>query len=287
MRIAIYGSRRQLPYKDSIQSLLRRLSLAGAEIYMAHKLYTHLAGDLALNLSAVTLAGSDFRSLPHIDMALSIGGDGTFLRTAAWVADTGTPILGINTGHLGYLAPLPVADAPAFVDNILTGNYTVEHRSLLQVTEPATRGWHCALNEVVLAKDDSASLITAETLLDSRPLATYKADGLIIATPTGSTAYNLSAGGPIIQPTAPVWVLSPIAAHSLGMRPLVVSDDTVLRITVSGRGHTFRLTLDGRSTTLPMGTQVTVRRAPFTTGVVQPLGTGFPAVLRTKLMFNA
>ncbi len=286
MRIAIYGSRRQLPYKDSIQSLLRRLSLAGAEIYMAHKLYTHLAGDLALNLSAVTLAGSDFRSLPHIDMALSIGGDGTFLRTAAWVADTGTPILGINTGHLGYLAPLPVADAPAFVDNILAGNYTVEHRSLLQVTEPATRGWHCALNEVVLAKDDSASLITAETLLDSRPLATYKADGLIIATPTGSTAYNLSAGGPIIQPTAPVWVLSPIAAHSLGMRPLVVSDDTVLRITVSGRGHTFRLTLDGRSTTLPMGTQVTVRRAPFTTGVVQPLGTGFPAVLRTKLMFN-
>ena len=287
MRIAIYGSRRQLPYKDSIQSLLRRLSLAGAEIYMAHKLYTHLAGDLALNLSAVTLAGSDFRSLPHIDMALSIGGDGTFLRTAAWVADTGTPILGINTGHLGYLAPLPVADAPAFVDNILAGNYTVEHRSLLQVTEPATRGWHCALNEVVLAKDGSASLITAETLLDSRPLATYKADGLIIATPTGSTAYNLSAGGPIIQPTAPVWVLSPIAAHSLGMRPLVVSDDTVLRITVSGRGHTFRLTLDGRSTTLPMGTQVTVRRAPFTTGVVQPLGTGFPAVLRTKLMFNA
>lgn len=287
MRIAIYGSRRQLPYKDSIQSLLRRLSLAGAEIYMAHKLYTHLAGDLALNLSAVTLAGSDFRSLPHIDMALSIGGDGTFLRTAAWVADTGTPILGINTGHLGYLAPLPVADAPAFVDNILAGDYTVEHRSLLQVTEPATRGWHCALNEVVLAKDDSASLITAETLLDSRPLATYKADGLIIATPTGSTAYNLSAGGPIIQPTAPVWVLSPIAAHSLGMRPLVVSDDTVLRITVSGRGHTFRLTLDGRSTTLPMGTQVTVRRAPFTTGVVQPLGTGFPAVLRTKLMFNA
>lgn len=287
MRIAIYGSRRQLPYKDSIQSLLRRLSLAGAEIYMAHKLYTHLAGDLALNLSAVTLAGSDFRSLPHIDMALSIGGDGTFLRTAAWVADTGTPILGINTGHLGYLAPLPVADAPAFVDNILAGNYTVEHRSLLQVTEPATRGWHCALNEVVLAKDDSASLITAETLLDSRPLATYKADGLIIATPTGSTAYNLSAGGPIIQPTAPVWVLSPIAAHSLGMRPLVVSDDTVLRITVSGRGHTFRLTLDGRSTTLPMGTQVTVRRAPFTTGVVQPLGSGFPAVLRTKLMFNA
>ena len=286
MRIAIYGSRRQLPYKDSIQSLLRRLSLAGAEIYMAHKLYTHLAGDLALNLSAVTLAGTDFRSLPHIDMALSIGGDGTFLRTAAWVADTGTPILGINTGHLGYLAPLPVADAPAFVDNILAGNYTVEHRSLLQVTEPATRGWHCALNEVVLAKDDSASLITAETLLDSRPLATYKADGLIIATPTGSTAYNLSAGGPIIQPTAPVWVLSPIAAHSLGMRPLVVSDDTVLRITVSGRGHTFRLTLDGRSTTLPMGTQVTVRRAPFTTGVVQPLGTGFPAVLRTKLMFN-
>lgn len=287
MRIAIYGSRRQQPYKDSLQSLLRRLVPSGAEIFMDRKLYTHLSQDLDLSLGGVTLGGPEFAELGHIDMVLSIGGDGTFLRTAAWVGSTQTPILGINTGHLGYLAPLPIAQAPGFVDNIISGDYRVEQRRLLEVTEPVTRGWRFALNEVVMAKDDSASLITAETHIDSEELANYKADGLIIATPTGSTAYNLSAGGPIIQPTAPVWVLSPIAAHSLGMRPLVVSDDSVLRVRVSGRGHTFRLTLDGRSTTLPMGTEVTVRRAPFTIPVVQPRGTGFPSVLRSKLLFNA
>lgn len=287
MKIAIYGSRRQAPYADSIQRLLRHLCLTGAQIFMDRKLYVHLAEDLGFSLSGIEMAPADFAAMGNIDLTLSIGGDGTFLRTAAWVGLSQTPILGINTGHLGYLAPLPVSQAADFVDNIMNGDYATEQRTVLEVVSPQVRGSKYALNEVVMAKDDSASMISAEAFIGDIELATYKADGLIVATPTGSTAYNLSAGGPIVQPTAPVRILTPIAAHSLGMRPLVISDDTELSVTVSGRGHSFRLTLDGRSSTLPMGTRVIIRRAPFHVIVAQPHGTGFPSVLRSKLLFNA
>lgn len=286
MKIAIYGSRHQAPYRESIHRLLRSLSLSGVEIYMDRKLYTHLSDDLGMSLSGIAVAPSVYSNMTGIDLTLSIGGDGTFLRTAAWVGDVGTPILGINTGHLGYLAPLAIEDAAGYIDSILSADYTIEERHLLEVTSPGFRGQQYALNEVVMSKEDSASLVAAQTFIGDKELATYKADGLIVATPTGSTAYNLSAGGPIVQPTAPVIILTPIAAHSLGMRPLVISNDSVLCITVQGRGRSFRLSVDGRSTTLPMGTQVAINRAPFCVRIAQPKGSGFPSVLRSKLMFN-
>lgn len=284
-KVAVYGSRRQSAYADSILKLLRNLVLSGVDVYMHDKLYRHLTDELGLTLPGVAVAPGRFADMGHVDMVLSIGGDGTFLRTAAWVGDCETPILGINTGHLGYLAPLPVDSAPGFVDAMLAGDYSVERRALAAVSAPKVYGWPYALNEVVVSKDDSVSMIAAATRLDDQELAVYKADGLIVATPTGSTAYNMSAGGPIVQPTAPVWVVTPIAAHSLAMRPMVVDNDVSISIRVDGRGHTFRLSLDGRSTTLPMGTEITVTRAPFDVLVVQPRACGFPAVLRDKLQF--
>lgn len=287
LKIAIYGSRRQAPYKEKIRALLRRLALSDVCILMDRKLYRHLADDLGMSLPGVCEAPEVYADMDGVDMVLSIGGDGTFLRTAAWVGRTGTPVLGINTGHLGYLAPLSIDDAPEYVDYIIAGDYNVEPRSLIAVEGIKTHGWPYALNEVVLSKDDSASMVSAVAKIDGIDLATYKADGLIIATPTGSTAYNLSAGGPIVQPSAPVVVLTPIAAHSLGMRPLVVNGDSCLTVRVEGRGHTFRLTLDGRTTVVPMGTELSLRRADFAVNVVQPHGAGFPNVLHDKLMFNA
>ena len=286
MKIAIYGSRRQEQFATPIGQLLRCLALSGAELYMDRKLYSHLTVDLGMSLPGVAEAPADFARIAPVDIVLSIGGDGTFLRTAVWVGDTETPILGINTGHLGYLAPLAVEDAPKFVDNILEGNYRVERRALIEVVTPALSSRRYALNEVVMSKDDSASMVSATVWLDDEELTTYKADGVIVATPTGSTAYNLSVGGPIVQPTAPVWTLSPIAAHSLGMRPLVVCDDVCLTVNVTGRGHSFRLTVDGYANTLPMGTVVKLRRAPFGTRIVLPNDTSFPEVLHNKLMFN-
>lgn len=285
MLIAIYGSRRQTPHAPQLQTLLHALAVGGAGIAMHPKLYEHLSGELGMSLPGVTVA-DPYRSPAEADLALSIGGDGTFLRTAAWVAETGTPILGINTGNLGYLSALGIDEAVAHTDYILEGDYIVEPRTLLHVQADGLRGWPYALNEAVVAKEDSASMITASATVGGRALTDYRADGLIVSTPTGSTAYNLSAGGPIVQPSAPCWVITPICAHSLGMRPLVISDDMEISLTVTGRCKAFRLSLDGRSVALPQGTTVTMRRAGFRTNIVQLRCNEFPAVLRSKLMFN-
>lgn len=285
MLIAIYGSRRQTPHAPQLQTLLHALAVGGAGIAMHPKLYEHLSGELGMSLPGVTVA-DPYRSPAEADLALSIGGDGTFLRTAAWVAETGTPILGINTGNLGYLSALGIDEAVAHTDFILEGDYIVEPRTLLHVQADGLHGWPYALNEAVVAKEDSASMITASATVGGRALTDYRADGLIVSTPTGSTAYNLSAGGPIVQPSAPCWVITPICAHSLGMRPLVISDDMEISLKVTGRCKAFRLSLDGRSVALPQGTTVTMRRAGFRTNIVQLRCNEFPAVLRSKLMFN-
>lgn len=285
MLIAIYGSRRQTPHAPQLQTLLHALAVGGAGIAMHPKLYEHLSGELGMSLPGVIVA-DPYRSPAEADLALSIGGDGTFLRTAAWVAETGTPILGINTGNLGYLSALGIDEAVAHTDFILEGDYIVEPRTLLHVQADGLHGWPYALNEAVVAKEDSASMITASATVGGRALSDYRADGLIVSTPTGSTAYNLSAGGPIVQPSAPCWVITPICAHSLGMRPLVISDDMEISLTVTGRCKAFRLSLDGRSVALPQGTTVTMRRAGFRTNIVQLRCNEFPAVLRSKLMFN-
>lgn len=266
--------------------MLRYIVLTGTDIEMHPKLYDHLA-ELGVSLAGVrqaSLSGPD----QECSLVLSIGGDGTFLRTAAWVGRLGIPIIGINTGHLGYLATMNIDDASSDkgVDGMLNADFAIEERTLLEVYSPEVRGWRYALNEVCIAKDDSVSMIQADTFVDGIELAQYRADGLIIATPTGSTAYNLSAGGPIVQPTAPVLVVSPIAAHSLGMRPLVIDDHSVLDISVSGRARAFRLSLDGRSTVLPMDTEVRIRRAPFVCRIAMRPDSAFPVSLRRKLLFN-
>ena len=164
------------------------------------------------------------------DFCFSIGGDGTFLRTARRVGEKEIPILGFNTGHLGFLAEHSITEAPAMVERLLAGDYTVESRSLLEgkgiggKVKAGVSGWGFALNEIAILRQDTASMITVNTLLDGMPVASYQGDGLVVSTPTGSTAYNLSVGGPRGPPTAPCWVLSPIAPHSLTMRPLVVAD---------------------------------------------------------------
>lgn len=282
-KLAIYGSRRQQLHVDEIRRLLRLLVLDGVEVFIHPKFYTHL-GELGINASGIMPTRDEFPA--DVDLVLSIGGDGTFLRTAAWVGETSVPILGINTGHLGYLSAMSFDALLTGLEDVLEGKFVTESRTLLEVVSPRVKGLRYALNEVAIAKEDTASMISADTYIDSCQLAEYKADGLIVATPTGSTAYNLSVGGPIIQPTAPVWVISPIAAHSLSLRPIVISDDAELKIQVSGRANTFRLSLDGRSTTLPIDTCVTIKRAPYRVEIVQQPGSEFPEVLQHKLMFN-
>lgn len=281
MRIAVYGSRRQDNYLPEIEAFMKRLAQMGVELVMHPKLYKYLQAVMLPALAAVRRVtdSSDFIA----DAAVSIGGDGTFLRTAMWVSRSDIPILGVNTGHLGYMTALSVDRISEVPELIMSGTLSYERRGLIEVVSPEIKTWPFALNEVTISKDDSASMIDAMTYLDGIHLADYCADGLIIATPTGSTAYNLSVGGPVIQPQTRVWVISPIAAHTLTMRPLVISDSSSLSILPQARAEHFRLTLDGRSVSLPVGTEIHLRRADFDVKVLHLPGSSFIETLRNKL----
>lgn len=284
MKVAIYGSRRQSDYLSRIVKMLTIMHRHGMEIIMHSKLYRHLSSEIPGSLPVDTVVGDDdFQA----DVALSLGGDGTFLRTARWVGSKEIPIAGVNTGHLGYLAAYNIDEITRLIDDIATSNYTVERRSLLKVDFPEdVCDYPYALNEVAILRTDHASMITCDVSVSGATPALYQADGILIATPTGSTGYNLSVGGPIIEPTAPIWVISPIAAHSLTMRPLVVSDSNSISIMTSARAHTFLLSLDGNSIPLPVDSEVRISRAPFCTIVIQKKEHRFIDTLRNKLKWG-
>ena len=214
--------------------------------------------------------------------------DGTFLRAAEKIGDRGIPVLGVNIGRLGFLADVPAEEVEPVLNEILEGKYKIEERSLLQVefNGLSENFWPYALNEVAVLKQDTSSMISIHTTVGDSYLNTYQADGLIVATPTGSTAYSMSVGGPIIMPRAANWVISPVAPHSLTVRPLVVNDDMNITLRVDSRNHSYLLSLDGRSVMLDTDSQVVLRKAPFSIKVVKRLGHSFSATLRAKLMWG-
>ena len=286
MRIAICGNTFQSRHLASIRELMQELSGRGVDLCVERSFYDYLAEALRDGMLFCTpVAGDDFEA----DMAFSIGGDGTFLRTAQWVGEKEIPIIGINTGHLGYLADISLGDCASWLDEVLAGNYEVESRTMIMASCPETAiGMSTvALNEVAILKQDTASMIDMDVRVDGATLANYLGDGLIVCTPTGSTGYKLSVGGPIVAPSAPVWVISPIAAHSLTMRPLVVGDGSVISVTTRTRVASYRLSVDGRSVSLPVGSTVVLRRAGFTTRVLKRPGHHYTDTLREKLFWGA
>lgn len=283
MRIAIYGSRRQQDAAATVGRFLDILAARGVEVVMHRKLYRHL---LELIPAALQHTGT-VTDTPRFnaDMAVSLGGDGTFLRTAMWVADKQIPIVGINTGHLGYLTSLTIDQLPSLLDLVGSDYFRIERRGLIRLNSPSL-GEHFypyALNELSIIREDTASMITASVSVDGVDLGDYRADGLIVCTSTGSTAYNLSVGGPIVQPTVDVHVIAPVAAHSLAMRPLVVDGNAEITIVPSGRANHVRLALDGRSADIEMGTRICLSKAPFKVMVMQPADHTFADGLRGKL----
>lgn len=283
MRIAIYGSRRQEASAEPIREFLESLRSKGATAVMHRKLYRHLYELMpgVLGVVGTVVDGDDFEA----DMAVSLGGDGTFLRTAMWVGEKELPIIGVNTGHLGFLTALPVERLPHLLDELGGDAFRMESRRLLELVSPCldVHAAPYALNEIAVTKVETSSMINADVSIDGRPLARYRADGLIVCTATGSTAYNLSVGGPIVQPTVDVCVLSPVAAHSLSMRPLVVDGPSTIRIVPTGRASHVRVSLDSRYYEIETGTTVEIRRAPFAVHLLQPAGRSFADTLRDKL----
>lgn len=281
MKIAIYGSRRQHDSLAGIGLFLDVLRAENVVTVMHPKIYKHLT-----ELDGALTAGIEVAETPDgADIAVSIGGDGTFLRTAQWVGDRPIPIVGVNTGHLGYLSALSLEELPKLTEYIRNDRFRIERRSLLCVEAPELPDYvGCyALNEVSLFKEETASMINAAVTVDGAPLADYRADGLIVCTSTGSTAYNLSIGGPIVQPTLDVIVLSPLAAHSLSMRPMVVDGRSSISIVPTGRSRHVRLAVDGRSALIDAGTEIRLTRAPFSVMVMQLSDLNFADILRHKL----
>lgn len=285
MKIAIYGNAYQGEFADALRQLFTALGERdGIELEFERSYFEYLSEALHEFAPGKTFREADPAAA---DLVISIGGDGTFLHAASAVGAAETPIMGLNAGHLGYLSAAPVTAVGKVVADITQGDYLVGPRTMLQVSCPEIEGHPCALNEVAVMRQATDSMIAVDAFIGSEPLATYLGDGLIIATPTGSTAYNLSVGGPILAPSAPSWVITPVAPHSLTMRPLVVSNNTCITLAGYSRSEHYSLAVDGHAYTLPAGTKVEITRAPYVTNVVRLPGRTFIDSLREKLLWGA
>ena len=287
MKVAIYG---QSYVKESNQQavdiLIEVLLEQKALIFIERNFLNH-QNEAIQHSSAI----STFTALDEsYDILISIGGDGTILRAITYVRDLGIPIVGVNTGRLGFLATIQTNEIKEALLEICKGSYKISKRSLLQViTDPAEANildTNFALNEVTLSRKNTTSMITVSTHLNDEYLTSYWADGLILSTPTGSTGYSLSCGGPVITPKAHNFVLTPIAPHNLSARPLIISDDTTVTFKVNGRENQFLMSLDSRIITLSNTTTVIVKKADFTIKMVERMDESFVDTLRKKLLWG-
>ena len=228
----------------------------------------------------------DFQS--GIDLTISLGGDGTFIETVGYIRDSKVPILGINTGRLGFLANISREDIESRLQMVHEKRYEYQLRSLLRIhTEEDLFGDdNFALNEVTLHKKDTSSMITVHASLDNKYLNSYWSDGLIVSTPTGSTAYSLSCGGPIVTPGCKVHILTPIAPHNLNVRPMVVPDHLPIRLSVEGRERKYLLSIDGKSRNIRNGAEVLIEKAEFMINVIKFEDNNFLDTIRNKMMWG-
>lgn len=283
-KIAVYGSRRQPDSLDELPRLFKFLHDSGLRVYIE----SHFADYLSDNGVELFQSVPSSHIPPGVSLVMSLGGDGTFLRAARWIGNREIPILGVNTGHLGFLASCGLPEACDLLQEVFKGNIRIESRMLLEIESSAfpEDKWRYALNEIAFMRYGS-SMVNVSAKVNDSFLADYRGDGLIVATPTGSTAYSLSAGGPIIEPTIDCICLCPVAPHTLTLRPLVVGADTVLKLQPESRAAHFILTLDDRSIVLPSEGEFTIRKAPFSALVIRKKDEGFPYILRQKLLWSA
>ena len=286
MKFALFGNTYQAKKSAHVIRLLSILKQYNAVVYINREFYHFLVDEQKMDIQAAgVFEGNDFEA----DMVLSMGGDGTFLRAASYVGNKNIPILGINTGRLGFLADVSPEEMEDTFKDIYNHNYKVEDRSVLQVISNGQplKGYPCGLNEIAVLKRDSSSMITIHTSINGAYLTTYQADGLVIATPTGSTAYSLSIGGPVIVPHSNTIAITPVAPHSLNVRPIVINDDWGITLDVESRSHNFLVAIDGRSETCREGTRLSIRKADYNIKVVKRPNHVFFHTLRDKMMWGA
>ncbi len=286
LRFALFGNVYQAKKSLAVQKLLCLLEEHEADIFIDKPFYEYLTQTLQLDVHPTSLITDDqFEA----DVVVSMGGDGTFLQAASRVKGKRIPILGINMGRLGFLADIPADEIDATIEGIYADAFTIEERSVLQVEYSAGQpaSYPFALNEVAVLKHDNSSMISIRVSVDGEYLTTYQADGLIINTPTGSTGYALSVGGPIIDPRGHAFGMVPVAPHSLNVRPITLCDDVDIELSVASRSHQYLVAIDGRSETCNEDIRLHIHRASYPICVLKRPGSSFFRTLRNKLMWGS
>lgn len=286
LKFAIFGNEYQAKKSTSIEKILDYLAQKDAEIYVENAYYEFLTRSQHIDVKAAGVF-EDYNF--DVDYVISMGGDGTFLKAASRVGAKGTPIIGVNMGRLGFLADVLPGEVEAALDSLYAGECQIEEHVVIQVEAEGgvLASNPFALNDIAVLKRDDASMISIRTQVDGEFLVNYQADGLIVTTSTGSTAYNLSNGGPIIIPQSSSLCLTPVAPHSLNIRPVVINDTAEITLDVESRSHNYLVAIDGRSERMTEGTRLVIRKAAHTIKIVKQRNQRYFSTLREKLMWGA
>jgi NAD+ kinase len=288
MLVALYNRTFETDDIPTLQKIIHQLSTYTVRFVFFEDFYTSIKEYISIAPERIDLFSSTKKLPSNTDMLISFGGDGTILDTILFVGNSNIPVVGINLGRLGFLAAISEDDAPTTIHALMHGAYNIEKRSLLHLdancelfgTTPF------GLNEFTIHRKDSSSMIKIHTYLNGEFLNTYWADGLIVATPTGSTGYSLSCGGPVVFPQASNFIITPVAPHNLNLRSIIVPDDVIISFEVEGRADTFLCTLDSRSETITSSAQIAIRKENFSFSFIRPHDHNFLKTIRQKLYWG-
>ena len=286
MQILVFGNKYKLKFINSVKELFFKLKHRGANILFDKEFAKEIQNSGMLDISEFDVFDNNFSG----DIAISLGGDGTLLATANRIGSQQIPILGINLGRLGFLTDVQAHELDNLDDIIFNKKYKVDDRMVLRAeitNNNLTSLTEYSLNEIAVLKQDLSSMISIDVTLNGEPLHTYQADGLLVSTPTGSTAYSLSVGGPIMMPENHNLIIAPVASHSLNVRPLIIPDNWNIDLKISSRSHSYLASIDGRSITMPDSASISISKADYTVRIIRLEGHSFLNTLKTKLMWGA
>jgi NAD+ kinase len=288
MQVAVFGRTFPSYARENIATMFSKFNHLNVDVWVFEPLFEFLQKKTGLRPRVAGLFTSHDDLPDNLDFLFSVGGDGTFLETVNLIRNRGIPVLGVNIGRLGFLSYISQENMEESLESVFSGKYDIEERMLLKVDVPGIdlNSRDVALNEVRIYKN-SGSLITIHVKVNEEFLSAYWADGLLLSTPTGSTAYNLSVGGPIVVPESNTFVLSPIAPHNLTVRPLVLPDSAVLKLSVDTRDSQYQLAIDSRTIDLDVESVVTIRKADYALKMIRIENISFYSTLRNKLMWGA
>jgi NAD+ kinase len=287
MVIAVYARSTKDNHTAHIEQIYSCLKGEGVDVIIHEPYYNYLKTNFNFTIDIETYATAE-ELISKAFYVICLGGDGTMLETVTLVRKSGIPILGVNTGRLGFLAAVNKNDLKRAIHQLLKEDFTLDKRELIELSgcNKCFDEVNYALNEFTIHKKESSSMINIDTYIDGMFLNSYFADGLIVSTPTGSTAYSLSCGGPIMMPDSDNFIITPIAPHNLAVRPIVVSNNKEISFKVSGRSEVYNVSLDSRSSQVPMHSEVSIRKAHFRVNLINLEGQHFFATLRNKMLWG-